>query len=77
MDLKFDSRRADVEGYLEFIWVQNGAKHPQAVAMITDVCHPKAFAASYGTWTCQGDTVAEVKQQLFSQIEENLTACAK
>lgn len=74
MDLKFNSRRADVKGYLEFVWIENGTEHPQAIAMITDVCHPKAFAASYGTWACQGDTVAEVKEQLFNQINKTVNA---
>ena len=53
-------------------WIENGTEHPQAVALITDVCHPKAYAASYGTWTCQGDTVAEVKEQL-DKIGQSIT----
>ena len=73
MTIKFGSRRADTKGYLEFVWIENGTEHPQAVALITDVCHPKAYAASYGTWTCQGDTVAEVKEQLFDKIGQSIT----
>jgi len=72
MNLQFGSRRADVKGYLEFIWVENGTENPQAIALVTEVCHPQRYAASYGTWTCQGDTVAEVKQQLFTKIEGDL-----
>ena len=72
MNIKFGSRRADIKGYLEFIWIENGSEHPQAIAMITDVCHPRAYAASYGTWACQANTVAEVKEQLFSKIAETV-----
>ena len=74
MNLQFGSRRADVKGYLEFIWVNNGTENPQAIALVTDVCHPKAYAACYGTWTCQGDSVAEVKEQLFTKITNDLEA---
>jgi hypothetical protein len=66
MELKVGSRRADTPGYLEFIWVENGTENPQAVALITDISG--TYAASYGTWTCQGETVAEVKEQLFSKM---------
>jgi len=72
MKIKFGSRRANAKGYLEFIWIENGSEHPQAIAMITDVCHPHAYAASYGTWACQADTVIEVKEQLFAKISETV-----
>ena len=72
MSIKFGSRRADVKGYLEFVWIENGTAHPQAVALVTDVCSPKKYAASYGTWTCQGNTVAEVKEQLFERISQDV-----
>lgn len=72
MDLKFESSRVGGQGYLEFVYIQ-GTKDRQPIAMITDVCHPKAFGACYGTWTCQGDTVAEVKERLFRQIEKTST----
>jgi hypothetical protein len=74
MDLKFGGRRADTKGYLEFIWIENGTVNPQAIALITDVCTPKKYAASYGTWTCQGNSVAEVKEQLFDKIRFDLGA---
>ena len=58
MTILYGSRRADTKGYLEFIWIENGTEHPQA-------CEPKRYAASCGTWSCQGDTVAEVLDQLL------------
>jgi len=72
MTVKFGSRRADTKDYLEFIWIESGKKNPQAIALITEVCTPSKYAACYGTWTCQGETVCEVKEQLFERIGQDI-----
>ena len=73
--MQFDSRRADADGYLEFIWRKDSrpeGTRPQAIAFITDMGyrHEQWFFGCYGIHTVQGPTVAAVKEQLFSLIEE-------
>lgn len=71
--MKFDSRRADVIGYLEFIWRTDVPRpegvRPQAIALITEAPGGR-FQGMYGLRTVTGSTVAAVKEQLFSLIEE-------
>lgn len=72
MTVQIGTRRANTDQYLEFVWIENGTKHPQAIALITEICYPGKYAATYGTWFCQGDTVCEVKEQLFAKIDADL-----
>lgn len=69
--MQFDSRRADADGYLEFIW-RTDVPHPegtrpQAIALITHV--EGAYHGMYGLHTVVGSTVADCKQELFALIE--------
>jgi hypothetical protein len=74
--MKFDSRRADCRGYLEFIWradtpIPEGG-NPQAIAYITDAYGtPRKpwFCGVYGVHVVEGASVASVKTELFSLIE--------
>jgi len=72
MASKIGSRRASCDDYLEFIWIENGTPNPQAIALITEICHPGKYAATYGAWFCQAETVSEVKEQLFSRIGQDI-----
>ena len=74
--MKFDSRRADTDGYLEFIWPIDPSRPkgttPQAIAYITDFYRGKRskhFWGFYGIHEVKGETVAAVKQELFDLIE--------
>lgn len=74
--MKFDSRRADVDGYLEFIWRIDVPRpddiQPQAIAFITDIYstpRKRWFYGCYGIHTVEGSTVAAVKRDLFALIE--------
>lgn len=74
--MQFDSRRADADGYLEFIWRTDVPRpddiQPQAIAYITDTYSPPGetwFTGFYGIHECEGPTVAAVKQTLFALIE--------
>jgi len=74
--MQFDSRRADADGYLEFIWrtdvpLPEGVR-PQAIAFITDIYNTprkRWFYGCYGIHTVEGSTVSAVKQELFALIE--------
>lgn len=74
--MKFDSRRADCDGYLEFIWRSDVERPegvtPQAVAYITDQYSTKNrtwFYGHYGIHSVEGPTVEAVKQELFALME--------
>lgn len=68
--MQFDSRRANVPGYLEFIWINRPLPegvNPQAIALITEA--DGAYHGMYGLHTVVGSTVADCKQELFALIE--------
>lgn len=69
--MQFDSRRADADGYLEFIWLTDVPRpegvRPQAIALITEA--EGAYHGIYGLQTVVGPTVSAVKQELFALIE--------
>jgi hypothetical protein len=69
--MRFASRRADVPGYLEFIWRSDVERpegvNPQAIALITDA--DGAYHGMYGLHTVTGLTVSAVKAELFALIE--------
>jgi hypothetical protein len=77
--MRFDSRRADVPGYLEFIWIEKDLPegvNPQAIALITDTTDGLItdttdghFYGMYGLQIVAGPTVSAVKAELFSLIE--------
>lgn len=66
--MRFNSRRADVTGYLEFIWIEKEGVNPQAIALITDTTDGR-FHGMYGLQTVSGPTVSAVKAELFALIE--------
>ena len=71
--MKFASRRVDCPGYLEFIWradldLKEGER-PPTIALVMDDEEGR-FHGMYGLLTVVGNTVAAVKQELFSMIEE-------
>jgi hypothetical protein len=73
--MRFNSRRADCPGYLEFIWrdtpLPEGA-NPQAIAYITDAygtLRKPWFCGVYGIHVVEGPSVASVKSELFALIE--------
>ena len=74
--MRFDSRRANCPGYLEFIWradqpLPEGG-NPQAIAYITDAYGtPRKpwFCGVYGIHVVEGASVSTVKPDLFSLIE--------
>jgi hypothetical protein len=69
--MRFNSRRANCPGYLEFIWVEKSLPegvNPQAIALITDT-NDGRFHGMYGLHTVAGSTVAAVKAELFALIE--------
>ena len=76
MSMTFDSRLADADCYLELIWRTDVPRpegtRPQAIAYVTG-CYstPRKpwFYGCYGIHTCEGPTVADVKQELFALIE--------
>jgi hypothetical protein len=75
--MQFDSRRATCPGYLEFIWradvPREPGTNPQAIAYITDAYStPRKpwFCGVYGIHVVEGPSVATVKTELFSLIEE-------
>ena len=63
--MQFDSRRADADGYLEFIWRTDVC--PQAIALITEA--EGAYHGIYGLHTVVAATVADCKAELFALIE--------
>lgn len=75
--MKFDSRRVEkAKGYLEFIWPIDPSRPkgttPQAIAYIRDFYRGKQtkhFWGFYGIHEVKGETVAAVKEELFSLIE--------
>jgi hypothetical protein len=74
--MRFDSRRADCQGYLEFIWRSDIPRepdtNPQAIAYITDAYStPRKpwFCGVYGIHVVEGPSVSTVKSELFSLIE--------
>jgi hypothetical protein len=75
--MKFDSRRADADGYLEFIWRTDVPRpegiRPQAIALITSEVDlstgEPCFYGIYGLHTVVGSTVHDCKQELFALIE--------
>jgi hypothetical protein len=69
--MRFNSRRADVPGYLEFLWVEKDLPegvNPQAIALITDT-NDGRFHGMYGLVTVSGPTVSAVKAELCRLIE--------
>ena len=65
---RYNSRRADCPGYLEFIWrLPTDAPHPQAIAYITE--DEGSYYGCYGTQVVSGATVADVKSQLFPLLD--------
>jgi hypothetical protein len=66
--MRFDSRRANVPGYLEFI-ESNG----QTVGLIVEM-NDGSFHGMHGLKTVVATTVASVKEQLFPLIEQSLHA---
>jgi len=77
--MEFDSRRANCDGYLEFIWrtdvMRKEGATPQAIAYITDTYGTPAkpwFTAYYGIHEISGPTVSGVKQELFDLIESGI-----
>jgi hypothetical protein len=75
--MQFNSRRADADGYLEFIWRTDVPRpegvRPQAIALITDEFDlstgERHFYGIYGLHTVVGSTVSACKQELFALIE--------
>lgn len=75
--MQFDSRRADADGYLEFIWRTDVPRpegvRPQAIALITSEVDlstgEPCFYGVYGIHTVVGATVADCKAELFALIE--------
>ena len=77
--MQFDSRRADADGYLEFIWRTDVPRpagvRPQAIAYVTDwtsddsTPSEQRFCGVYGTHVVDGSTVSAVKRDLFALIE--------
>lgn len=74
--MRFASRRADVPGYLEFIWRADVERpegvNPQAIAVITDgmsTYRKRTYTACYGVHVVEGSTVSAVKAELFALIE--------
>lgn len=75
--MKFDSRRADADGYLEFIWRTDVPRpegvRPRAIALITSETDlstgEQCFYGIYGLHTVVGSTVSACKQELFALIE--------
>ena len=74
--MQFDSRLADADGYLEFIWRTDVERPegttPQAIAYITDIYGDDGkpwFHGVYGIHTVSGPTVSAVKQELFDLIK--------
>jgi len=69
--MRFNSRRADVSGYLEFVWIEKDLPegvNPQVIALITDT-NDGRFHGMYGLQTVAGPTVFAVKAELFALIE--------
>lgn len=70
--MRFDSRRADCPGYLEFVWradvVRAKGVNPQAIALITDG-DDGLYHGMYGLHTVSGSTISAVKAELFALIE--------
>jgi hypothetical protein len=65
---RYNSRRADCPGYLEFIWrLPTDAPHPQAIAYIAE--NESWFYGCYGTQVVNGPTVADVKAALFPLLD--------
>lgn len=72
MTTKYGSRRASCKDYLEYIWIENGAENPQAVAYITDMYagkHPW-YCGMCGIHIFEAATVSEVKEQLFAHLDK-------
>jgi hypothetical protein len=75
--MQFNSRRADADGYLEFIWRTDVPRpegvRPQAIALITDEFDlstgERHFYGIYGLHTVVAATVADCKAELFALIE--------
>jgi hypothetical protein len=69
--MQFDSRRADADGYLEFIWRTDVPRpegvRPQAIALITGA--EGAYYGMYGLYTVVAATVSACKAELFALIE--------
>jgi hypothetical protein len=68
--MRFNSRRADVPGYLEFIWIEKDLPegvNPQAIALVTNA--DGAYHGMYGLHTVTGPTVSAVKAELCRLIE--------
>ncbi len=66
--MRFDSRRADCSGYLEFIECDG-----QTVGLIVEMSDG-SFHGMHGLKTVAATTVASVKDQLFPLIEQSLCA---
>lgn len=71
------TKRIDAPGYLEFIWKtrdlkQQGPGKAPVLAYITDIYGEPArpwYTAVYGIHWISGPTVAAVKEELFSMID--------
>ena len=70
--MRFDSRRADCPGYLEFVWRSDierpAGVNPQAIALITDGDDGR-YHGMYGLQTVVASTVSACKAELFALIE--------
>lgn len=72
--MKFNTKRADCDGYLELIWRTDLEGSYQQLAYITDqygTIRKPWYVGFYGIFEVSGPTVAAVKQELFSIIEEH------